>query len=168
MSGKLLLYGLLAICGTGTYLYYDAAAARLQALLDGRAEPPGTTRAIQPTGPLAEHCSPGRITVFVFLRDGDPACRPVVEDICDLCRVRPDVAVRLISFDGDWSDRRYLAQHSIALRSVPHVEIYDRQGGRIAADSGNIKRAQKLLSAWVEAERRRAAQPTVQPWSPSN
>jgi len=160
MSGKLVILGLLTACATGAYVRFGAISSRLGHLMQAPEAVPrlGGAQGLRPQHRLEAYCLPGRATVFLFVRENDPACQTVLNTVRDLCRLRPDVAVRLILFDGGWDVRRYLARNSISLRSVPHVLIYDWDGKLVAADRGQVKNGTTLLLAWAAAERRRAAE----------
>ncbi len=100
---------------------------------------------------------PGLITGVEFQDRKCPAGTASRRNLEQLVAVRPDIAIRVVEIaDLGWrqSDDKY----GVAIRSVPHPVIMDRDERVPAESSTDAKDASVLLYDWIEKEVARKSQ----------
>jgi hypothetical protein len=99
------------------------------------------------------------VTTIVYFHDKTCAnCIKMDQDIDDLLRLRPDVAVRKVSISVE-GDAYYKAIRDFQWKVYmsPSVIIFDPQRKLVAADEGTDDTASELLYAWMRKESEQAA-----------
>mgnify|MGYP001124569329 CR=1 FL=1 len=164
MSAKtVLVLIVLAAAGFGIY-QFAAGPAGLEHLLTVPAGcyDPGyrDVQAIAPPEEMQLATEPGRITVVAFVSESCPACNQIYQYARMLTDRRTDVAVRFIDMGVNWRARDYEALCGVDIHSIPHVLIYDGDGGLVACDDGRDKDGLNLFCNWLNAELNRAQEDT--------
>ncbi|GEM_PF-1861538 len=99
-----------------------------------------------------QYAESGQITIVYYHLESCPGCRRLDDDLNELLRVRPDVAVRKISLAGDWSTEGTLRDFGRTMGQTPFIVIYGPNRKVLAEDHDRNGRAYNLLYNWINTE----------------